>query len=117
MRYLLDTNVCIEVLRGRNPAMKERLAASPFEDLCLCSVVWGELHYGVLLARDPDRERERLRSALGAWPRLPFDDAAAEAYADIRAQLKRTGNLIGANDLLIAGIAVANGLMQAFATG
>ncbi len=108
MTYLLDTNACIEVLRGRSTTLKARLAASRFEDLALCSIVWAELLYGTRLAEYPNRELLRLRRALGDWPRLAFDDEAAECYADIRAHLKRTGQLIGANDLLIAATALAN---------
>lgn len=86
MRYLLDTNACIEVLRGRNPALKARLA------------------------QNPERDSARLKDAFGHWARLSFDDAAAERYGEIRAHLQRAGNLIGGNDLLIAAIAQAQGL-------
>lgn len=105
MRYLLDTNVCIEILRGRDAALKAHLAAQNLQNLILCSVVWAELHFGAHLAKNPVQEFARLRHAFGHWPRLPFDEAAAEAYGDIRAHLQRTGRMIGANDLLIAAIA------------
>jgi len=108
MAYLLDTNACIEVMRGRNPVLKTRLAGMHLRDLSLCSIVWAELHCGVHLSQNPDRELNRLYTAFGNWPRLPFDDAAAESYGIIRADLKRTGQIIGANDLLIAAIAIAN---------
>ncbi|AUB83825.1 type II toxin-antitoxin system VapC family toxin [Candidatus Thiodictyon syntrophicum] len=109
MSYLLDTNACIEVLRGRNATLKARLAATRFEELSLCSIVWAELYCGVRLAVDPSRELVRVHTAFGNWPRLPFDDPAAECYGEIRAHLRRAGQLIGANDLLIAAIAHANG--------
>lgn len=111
MRYLLDTNVCIEILRGRHTALREQLARQRFEDLALCSIVWAELHCGARLAQDPAAEIARLNMALGGWARLPFDDLAAEDYGELRAQLQRAGNLIGANDLLIAAIARVNGLI------
>lgn len=110
MRYLLDTNVCIEILRGRNSALKARLVARRFDELVLCSIVWAELHCGARLAQNPTRELANLQDAFSQWPRLPFDDSAAESYGAIRAHLQRTGNLIGANDLLIASIAQTNGL-------
>lgn len=111
MRYLLDTNVCIEILRGRNPTLKARLMAGNFEELSLCSVVWAELQCGARLAQDPKRELARLQTAFGHWMRLPFDDPAAECYGEIRAHLQREGKLIGANDLLIAAIAKVNDLV------
>lgn len=110
MRYLLDTNVCIEVLRGRNPALKARLATRSFDELALCSIVWAELHCGARLAQNPERELARLKDAFGHWTRWSFDDAASERYGEIRAHLQRAGNLIGGNDLLIAAIAQAQGL-------
>jgi tRNA(fMet)-specific endonuclease VapC len=110
MRYLLDTNVCIEILRGRNPSLKTSLAARNFVELALCSIVWAELQCGAQLAQNPGQELARLQNAFGHWPRLPFDDPAAESYGEIRAHLHRTGSLIGGNDLLIAAIARANGL-------
>lgn len=111
MPYLLDTNVCIELLRGRNPGLKARFAARERADLVLCSVVWAELQTGARLAQDPQQELARLDTALGDWPRLPFDDAAAVAYGVIRASLQRAGKLIGGNDLLIAATAQAHGLI------
>ena len=110
MGYLLDTNVCIEILRGRNSALKTRLATKSLNELVLCSVVWAELQCGAHLAQNPPQELARLQDAFGHWPRLPFDDSAAEAYGEIRAHLQRAGRLIGGNGLLIAAIAQTNGL-------
>ena len=111
MRYLLDTNVCIEILRGRNSTLKANLGTKNVNDLVLCSIVWAELQCGARLAQDPMRELARLQDAFGNWQRLPFDDSAAESYGEIRSYLQRAGNLIGANDLFIAAIAQANELM------
>ena len=111
MRFLLDTNVCIEILRGRNAALKVKLAAKGFDELVLCTIVWAELQCGARLAQNPEQELAKLQAAFGHWPRLPFDDAAAESYGEIRAHLQRNGNLIGANDLLIAAIAQTNDLI------
>lgn len=110
MGYLLDTNVCIEILRGRNSALKTRLATKSLSELVLCSVVWAELQCGARLAQNPPQELARLQDAFGHWPRRPFDDSAAEAYGEIRAHLQRAGRLIGGNDLLIAAIAHTNNL-------
>lgn len=110
MGYLLDTNVCIEILRGRNSALKTRLATKSLNELVLCSVVWAELQCGARLAQNPPQELARLQDAFGHWPRRPFDDSAAEAYGEIRAHLQRAGRLIGGNDLLIAAIAHTNRL-------
>lgn len=111
MMYLLDTNVCIEILRGRNRPLRSRLEQAGFDQLALCSVVWAELLCGAQLSQQPAREVDRLHAAFLGWRRLPFDDAAAEHYGEIRARLMRAGQLIGANDLLIASIALAQNLV------
>ncbi|MDP1635203.1 MAG: type II toxin-antitoxin system VapC family toxin [Gallionellaceae bacterium] len=110
MRYLLDTNVCIEILRGRNLALKAHLTTKSLNELVLCSIVWAELQCGARLAQNPPQELAKLQDAFGHWPRLPFDDSAAEGYGEIRAHLQRAGSLIGGNDLLIAAIAQTHGL-------
>jgi tRNA(fMet)-specific endonuclease VapC len=110
MSYLLDTNVCIEILRGRNSALKARLATKSLNELVLCSIVWAELQCGARLAQNPPQELAKLQDAFGHWSRLPFDDSAAEGYGEIRAHLQRAGLLIGGNDLLIAAIAQTNDL-------
>lgn len=65
MRYLLDTNVCIEILRGRNETLKRRLAQRLFTDLSLCAIVWAELQCGARLAQQPERELVHLQTAFG----------------------------------------------------
>jgi tRNA(fMet)-specific endonuclease VapC len=53
MRYLLDTNVCIEILRGRNSVLKERIAIRSLNEMVICSIVWAELQCGAYLAQNP----------------------------------------------------------------
>ena len=105
--FLLDTNVCIAFLNGRDARVRERLLASSPDDIRLCSVVKAELLYG---ARGSDRVAENLRRLeqfFAPLQSLAFDDAAADWYGTIRAQLRRDGTPIGGNDLLIAAIARA----------
>lgn len=111
MRYLLDTNVCIEILRGRNSLLKSRLASYRLDDLAISSVVWAELQCGVHLANQPDLELAKLNTAFEQWQRIPFDDAAAAVYGEVRAELQRKGMLIGGNDMLIAATALACGFI------
>ena len=109
MRYLLDTNVWIHYLKSA-PPVEKRLRQTPARDIAVCSVVWAELLHG---ARKYGRREERLarmERTLSPFRSLPFDDAAARRYAEIRDDLEIRGNLIGPNDLLIAAIALANDL-------
>jgi tRNA(fMet)-specific endonuclease VapC len=76
----------------------------------VCSVVKAEMFAGAMRSNDPSRTRSQQQAFLGQFLSLPFDDAAAEVYAVIRAQLEAVGTPIGPYDLQIAAIALANGL-------
>ncbi len=107
MRYLLDTNVLIDYLTGRPPAVVRRIQGSAPEDLATSSVVAAELRYGAEKSGQPVRNHGRLDVLLGEMPCLGFDQPAARAYGAIRVDLERRGRPIGAHDLLIAAQAVA----------
>jgi tRNA(fMet)-specific endonuclease VapC len=110
VKYLLDTNQCIHVLRHRaNSPVAARLARVKRRDVCLCSVVVAELLLGALQSQDVPKNLTQVRTFLAGFQSLPFDDAAAEEYAKVRADLEGNGTPIGANDLFIAAIALADG--------
>jgi tRNA(fMet)-specific endonuclease VapC len=111
MKYLLDTNVCIRYLNGESDRVRRRLEAASPGQVALCSIVRAELLYGALKSARPERNAERLAYFFKGFPCLPFNEAASEAYADIRVQLEKAGRPIGPNDLLIAAIALANQLV------
>jgi tRNA(fMet)-specific endonuclease VapC len=111
MTYLLDTSTCIEFLNRRRPQLLDRLVAVPDADLFLCSVVRAELLCGVVRHPRGSARRPQLDAFLSRYRSLPFDDDAAEHYAEIRAAVEGVGRPIGANDLLIAAIARSRGLV------
>ncbi|MDG4554105.1 MAG: type II toxin-antitoxin system VapC family toxin [Candidatus Competibacter sp.] len=111
MKYLLDTNVCVRYLAGRSLALRARLEATPPEELAVCSVVKAELRYGAYKSQRTEATLLAQDILLGQLRSLPFDDVAAEVYGRIRAALERAGTPIGANDLLIAAIVLANRLI------
>ena len=78
------------------------------EDIALCSVVKAELLFGALRSEQKERNHQLLQNLFSPLHSFEFDDNAAEHYAQIRADLTTQGNLIGANDMLIAAIARAN---------
>ena len=108
MTWLLDTNACIRYLNGRSPKLRARLDASDPAQIRACSVVKAELFFGAALSNDPAKTVANQRLFLSRFPSLPFDDIAAEAYAEVRTALTRQGQLIGPNDLMIAAICRAN---------
>lgn len=111
MRYLLDTNTCIRYLNGRAPAVRTHMAAVPLVDVAVCAPVKAALYYGAARSQDLARSRARQDAFLRAFVSLPFEDRAAETYGQMRADLAARGMPIGANDLLIAAIALTAGLI------
>ncbi|MBC7813862.1 MAG: type II toxin-antitoxin system VapC family toxin [Burkholderiales bacterium] len=111
MKYLLDTNTCIRYINGRSPQLRTRFLSLSGEDIAVCSVVKAELFYGSAKSEYPAKSRTKQEYFLQALLSLPFDDKAAEVYAPMRARLEKLGTPIGANDMLIAAIALANDLI------
>lgn len=111
MKYLLDTNPCVVHLRGKNQLLLQRFAQHPVADIALCSVVVGELHYGVERSANPARERVLVDTFTAQFVSLPLDDAAARIYARTRYDLETRGLPISENDYLIAAIALAHDLI------
>ena len=110
LRYLLDTNLCIRVLRDRPQGLRARFNANA-EALCLSDVVLYELLYGAERSNDPPRIRREVEHFAGRLTVLPFDSEAAAHTAEIRGDLKRRGCVIGPYDLMIAGHARSRGLV------
>jgi tRNA(fMet)-specific endonuclease VapC len=106
---LLDTNVCVQYLRGKNAKVRQRLAACPTHEVRLCSVVLLELYGGVLRSSKPGKNRAEVDQFAAPFATLPFDNAAAEVCARIRHHLESHGLPIGPYDLQIAAIALVNG--------
>jgi tRNA(fMet)-specific endonuclease VapC len=111
MRYLLDTNVCVMYLNGRSVSVRDRLQSIAIEEMAVCSIVKAELFYGAMRSNNPTRTLERQQEFLASFASLPFDDEAATVAAQIRARLASAGTPIGACDLLIAAISLANNLI------
>lgn len=109
LRYLLDTNVCIRVLRDRPPEARERFNLEA-DSLCISAVVLTELLHGAAKSSRPEHHRAEVERFAARLEVLPFDDVAADHAADIRATLERKGQRIGGYDLLIAGHARSRGL-------
>lgn len=108
MIRMLDTNACVQYLRGRSPALAHRIETTPANVICVCSIVKGELYFGADRSHDPSGNRAKADAFLARFASLPFDDAAASVYGAIRAALSAQGKPIGPNDLLIAAICLAS---------
>jgi tRNA(fMet)-specific endonuclease VapC len=109
-RYMLDTNLCIRVLRDRPPAIRKRFNECQ-DGLCISTIVLTELMHGAAKSDRPEHHRTEVEKFAGRLAVLHFDEAAADHAADIRAALERKGETIGGFDTLIAGHARSRGLM------
>ena len=110
MRYLLDTNAVIGILRGRSRSLLARYITVPRVRVCTCSPVRAELLYGALRSAKPAENRAKQEEFLDELTSFDFDDRAAEAYAHARAHVEASGEQLGAMDYAIAAIAIANDL-------
>ena len=111
MSHLLDANTCIDHLRrGISSKVTTKLLSAAPGSIYLCSVVVGELLFGARRSTHPAATLAKVRTFCAPYVSLPFDDRAADEYSLIRAHLTRLGQIIGANDLLIAAIALSNGM-------
>lgn len=109
-RYLLDTNIWILHLKQPPAALQARLKQQLASTIMTCSVVKAELWHGARKYQKPVERLATVDALLAPYASLPFDDAAARHYADIRHQLETQGKVIGPNDLQIAAICRANDL-------
>lgn len=111
MKYLLDTNACIDYMRKRSSVLQHNVDTRPEHDIALCAVVRAELFRGIYRSADPSREQGRVLAFAGRFASLPFDDPAAELAGRIEANLQASGLPIGPYDIQIAAIAIVHGLI------
>ena len=107
MRFFLDTNTCIAFLRGRPESVRDRLQAVRADEVAVPAMVEAELLFGAVRCREAGTELAKVRAFLAPFRVEPFGSDAAEAYAIIRADLERKGQVIGPNDLVTAATVLA----------
>jgi tRNA(fMet)-specific endonuclease VapC len=110
LRYMLDSNLCIRVLRDRPQALRDRFNREA-DGLCISTIVLTELLRGAAKSALPEHHRLAAEGFAARLDVLPFDPEAAAHAAEIWASLERQGRVIGGYDLLIAGHARSRGLV------
>lgn len=106
MRFLLDTNIVSDLVRHPHGKIFDRISEAGEEDVCTSIIVAAELRYGATKTNS-SRLASQLEAVLGAIEVLALEAPVDAIYGAIRATLERTGQPIGANDLLIAAHALA----------
>ena len=110
MRYLLDTNTCIYVIKRSPPQVYKRLRGLRIGDVGISAITFCELQFGVTNSSKPDKNQLALTEFLAPLEVLDFPSAAAVTFGEVRSRLKRAGTPIGSYDLLIAAHALEQGL-------
>jgi len=109
MRYMLDTNICIYVIKHKPETVFRKLQTIHPEDVCISSVTYAELVHGVEKSIAVEKNRLALSMLLANMEILDFDVDAADCYGKIRAGLEKKGTPIGPLDMMIAGHAQSLG--------
>lgn len=107
---MLDTNICIYIIKQRPPEVLEHFRDYQIGDIAISSVTLAELRYGVAKSQYQDKNAKALDEFIIPLELLSFDEGATLAYGEIRATLERLGAPIGSMDLLIAAHAVSLGV-------
>jgi len=110
MKLLLDTNICIYIIKQQPPAVLERFLEYQIGDIGISSITLSELRYGVAKSTHREKNAKALDEFIIPLEVLPYDEAAAHVYGDIRATLEKAGTPIGSMDILIAAHAVSLGI-------
>ena len=108
--YLLDTNICIYVLKNSYPALTDKVFSFNPSLIAMSSVTVFELEYGAEKSNWGERTRQKLRQFIAPFTILPFDSDDAVTAGRIRGVLEKQGNIIGPYDYQIAAQGISKGL-------
>jgi tRNA(fMet)-specific endonuclease VapC len=112
MKYLLDTNILIFLMKKGNKKLLKNIAKQEYGSIAISSITLAELEFGAANSSNPELNRSVFLGVLSAMNVLSFDDNCAFEYGIIRARLKKKGIPIGPLDMLIAATAVAHKLIM-----
>ena len=110
MQYLLDTNICIYLIKQKPQNVLEKFQTLTLSDIGISSITVAELEYGTAKSQQPEKNRAALNQFLLPLEIVKFDQSAATIYGELRSDLERRGLVIGAMDMLIAAHALSLGV-------
>lgn len=110
MRFLLDTNTCIYIIKRKPLQVIEKFQSLNISDVGISSITVAELEYGVYKSQRQEQNKIALNQFLIPLDIVPFDERATQTYGRMRAELERQGIVIGSMDMLIASQAICLGL-------
>ena len=110
MKLLLDTNICIYIIKQKPATVLKRFLEYQIGDIGISSITLSELRYGVAKSAHREKNAKALNEFIIPLEVVSYDEAAAHVYGDIRASLEKAGTPIGSMDMLIAAHAVSLGI-------
>ncbi len=102
MEYLLDTNICIYIIKKKPAGVFEKFKSLSIGSIGISSITLAELQYGIMKSSSPEKNQEALDKFITPLEIIDFDYNATIEYGKIRADLERKGTSIGPLDTLIA---------------
>lgn len=109
MKFMLDTNICIFIIKQKPSVVLEQLRKHKVGDICISSITLAELRYGASKSLYPERNHQALNEFILPLDIADFDGKAAHAYGEIRSYLEKKGTPVGSLDTLIGAHAAGIG--------
>jgi tRNA(fMet)-specific endonuclease VapC len=109
MKYMLDTNICIYLIKQKPPKVLKHFKSHAVGDIGISSITLAELRYGVSKSQHVEKNRQALDEFILPLEIEDFNEKAAAAYGTVRADLEKAGKPIGSMDMLIGAHALALG--------
>ena len=110
MRYMLDTNICIYLIKQKPEKVLRHFKAHSVGDIGISSITLAELRYDVERSQQVQKNRQALEEFTLPLEIAAFDEAAAEVYGSVRAGLEQAGTPVGSMDMLIGAHALSLGV-------
>lgn len=110
MKYMLDTNICIYLIKKKPEKVLRHFRSNTIGDIGISSITLAELRYGVEKSQQVQKNREALYAFLLPLEIADFDDEAASSYGIVRAALEKAGTPVGSMDMLISAHALSLGV-------
>ena len=107
MKYMLDTDICIYIIKQKPQVVVERFLRTEISQIGISSITLSELTYGVSKSSKPEQNQMALTQFMAPLEILPYGDDAAQYYGDLRVHLEKQGTPIGSLDMLIAAHALS----------
>ncbi|MDP3561145.1 MAG: type II toxin-antitoxin system VapC family toxin [Legionellaceae bacterium] len=102
MKYMLDTNMCIYIIKQHPERVLKKFITLPIGDVCISSITLAELTYGVYKSQHQKKNKMALSQFLSPLDIMPFEEGTSEYYGKLQSYLEKQGTPIGSLDTMIA---------------